>query len=472
VVVLRRVQGLAFLVVIALLLGLAVATYQKVFSGAVTVELQTDTVGNQLTEASDVKVRGVIVGEVRSVSASAQGATIELAIQPEHLAEIPANVNARLLPKTLFGERFVSLVIPDDPTPQRLAAGDVIPQDRSQNAIELERVIDDLLPLLQAVNPADLANTLGAVADALRGRGDALGQNLADTGSYVGQLNTVLPQLQSDVSLLADVADTYEAAAPDVLAVLDNLSVTASTVVDQSEQLRRTFTVVGSAAQTAAGFLQDNEGSLIQLAQGSRPVLSLFARYSPEYPCLLDGLTRFNPMISEAFGGDGDPALNLNLTVTLPPRNPYVPGDQPAYDDVSGPDCRGLDDIDGVIAAASRGEYYCPVPPLDGVDSTDNPVSGNPVCLGGTSPTDLPFDDPRAGREGTGVGTDLSLASALPAGLTDGGGSGESLAGSTAELDFVRALLGYQTGVDPAQVSDLAASSLAPLLRGTKVMVP
>ncbi len=33
-VALRRVQGLAFLLVLALLLGLAVATYQKAFSGA------------------------------------------------------------------------------------------------------------------------------------------------------------------------------------------------------------------------------------------------------------------------------------------------------------------------------------------------------------------------------------------------------------------------------------------------------
>lgn len=472
-VALRRVQGLAFLLVLALLLGLAVATYQKAFSGAVTVTLETDTIGNQLQRASDVKVRGVIVGEVRDVQASAQGATVELAIQPEYLDQIPADVNARLLPKTLFGERFVSLVIPDGASAERLAAGDTIPQDRSENAIELERVIDDLLPLLQAVDPADLSYTLGAVADALRGRGDRLGQNLADTGSYVGQLNTVLPELQADISLLADVADTYDSAAPDILAVLDNLSVTASTVVDQAEQLRRTFTVVGSSAQTAAGFLQDNEGALIQLAQGSRPVLSLLARYSPEYPCLLDGLSRFNPMISEAFGADGDPALNLNITVTLPPRNPYVPGDQPAYDDVSGPDCRGLDDIDGLIAAAAQGEYYCPVPPLDGVDSPDNPVSGNPRCLGGTGPEDIPFDDPRTGRDGTGVGTDLSLASAFPAGLTDGGALGAaSLSGSSAELDFVRGLLGYQTGVDPSQVSDLAASSLAPLLRGTQVMVP
>ena len=43
--------------------------------------------------------------------------------------------------------------------------------------------------------------------------------------------------------------------------------------------------------------------------------------------------------------------------------------------------------------------------------------------------------------------------------------SDTSLAGSTAELDFVKNILGYQTGVAPGDVSDLAASSLAPLLR-------
>ena len=45
------------------------------------------------------------------------------------------------------------------------------------------------------------------------------------------------------------------------------------------------------------------------------------------------------------------------------------------------------------------------------------------------------------------------------------------LAGSTAELDFVRNILGYQTGQEPGDVSDLSASTLAPLLRGTQVML-
>jgi virulence factor Mce-like protein len=449
-VILRRVQGVAFLVVLALLLGLSAAMYTKAFTEVATVTLETDTAGSQLQTASDVKVRGVIVGEVREVAASMEGATIELAIKPEYLEQIPADVSARLLPKTLFGERFVSLVLPENPAQERLADGDVIGQDRSENAIELQRVVDDLLPLLQAVEPQDLSYTLGSVAQALRGRGDRLGQNLAATGEYFGEINTVLPELQADISNLADFADTYDSAADDLLAVLDNLAVTNSTIVDQEEQLRRTFSVGTTSANELAGFLETNERNLISVAETSRPVLGLFAEYSPVYPCLLEGLTRSVPRIGETFGEDGDPALNLNIQVSFPPRNPYAPGDQPAYLDKTGPDCMALDNIDAEIAQAQDGEYYCPYPPNDGIESDESAERPEPVCY--RNGPDDGGDDPRAGA---------TTGNALPSGL----------AGSTAELDFVRSILGYQTGTDPGEVPDLSASTLAPLLRGKKVLL-
>jgi virulence factor Mce-like protein len=450
-VIRRRVQGLAFLVVLALLVGLSIATYQKAFIDVARVTLQTDTAGNQLQEASDVKIRGVIVGDVREVKATSEGADIELAIRPEFLDQIPADVSARLLPKTLFGERFVALQLPEQPAEERLADGDVIGQDRTENAIELQRVIDDTLPLLQAVQPEDLSYTLGAVADALRGRGDELGANLASTGQYFGQINTVLPELQADISELADFAETYNGAADDLLAVLDNLSITNTTVVDQAEQLRRTFTVGASSANVTAGFLETNERNLISLAETSLPVLGLFAQYSPEYPCLLAGLARSVPRIGETFGTDGDPALNLNIQVTFPPRNPYQPGDQPTYTSTAGPDCRGLDNIDGEIAQAQAGEYYCPSPPNDGIDSPESAERAEPACYAG--------------------GPDDASPSGNAAGSQAGNSLPHVLAGSTAELDFVRNILAYQTGVRPGEISDLAASTLAPLLRGKSVML-
>jgi hypothetical protein len=77
---------------------------------------------------------------------------------------------------------------------------------------------------------------------------------------------------------------------------------------------------------------------------------------------------------------------------------------------------------------------------------------GNPNCLGGSGPNDVP---PGAGNPNATAGQSLPF----------------QLAGSTAELDFVRNILAYQTGVKPGEVSDLAASTMAPLLRGTQVML-
>ena len=49
----------------------------------VHVTLQTDKVGNQLAPPSDVKLRGLIVGEVREVTADGATATVELALDPD-----------------------------------------------------------------------------------------------------------------------------------------------------------------------------------------------------------------------------------------------------------------------------------------------------------------------------------------------------------------------------------------------------
>src|SRR3954454_21928460 len=114
--VLLRTYGVVFLVVIALLVGLTVAIYDKVFVDVVHVTLETNRVGNQLAPPADVKLRGMIVGEVRKVSSDRTRASVDLALTPSTVGLIPSNVTARLLPKTLFGEKFVDLQIPSQPS--------------------------------------------------------------------------------------------------------------------------------------------------------------------------------------------------------------------------------------------------------------------------------------------------------------------------------------------------------------------
>lgn len=336
----RRLSGVAFLVIVALLIALTVALYQKAFTPVVKVSLKTDRIGNQLSAPADVKLRGVLVGEVRKVHSTGSGATIDLALKPDKVKDVPANVLAQLIPKTLFGEKYVLLVMPDLPSAQRIKAGDVIPQDRSKTALETEKVIDDLMPLLQSLKPQDLSTTLNALSTALRDRGDKLGANLSRTGAYFARLNPALPTLAQDMAGLADFSNNTADATPALLTVLDNLSASSRNLVEEKASLDTFLTSTTAFAASAQSIVAQNETRLVTLARDSLPSLTLFARYSPEYPCFLAGLARYDPIVEKTFGGL-QPGLHITVEVTSD-NGAYTPGQEPKYRDSRPPYCNGL----------------------------------------------------------------------------------------------------------------------------------
>jgi phospholipid/cholesterol/gamma-HCH transport system substrate-binding protein len=335
-----RLYGIAFIAVLALLLSLAVAVYQQAFTPVVRITLEADSLGNQLDPRADVKLRGLLVGEVRAVHADGEKATLDLALDPRYVASIPSDVHARLLPKTLFGEKYVDLVAPARPSARSIRAGDVITQDRTKVGMEVQQLLNDLLPLLRTVKPGELNATLSAFATALEGRGDRIGDNLTRVEGYLRRLNPHLPSLKEDIARFADVAEVYGDAAPDLMRILRNTVTTSRTLVEKKDQLAAGLRTTATVAGTAEDFLDDNGDRLITLGRVSRPTLELFARYSPEYPCLLDGLVRQEQASEDAFRGG---RMRITLEVVRP-QGAYRPGEEPRYADRSGPNCRGLPD--------------------------------------------------------------------------------------------------------------------------------
>src|SRR3954462_9317106 len=90
----RRLQGVAFLAVVAALLGLTVAIYNKSLPWQSTyqVTLEADRIGNQLVVPADVKLDGVLVGRVSGVTTSGSGAKLTLQINKSQIKSIPDNV--------------------------------------------------------------------------------------------------------------------------------------------------------------------------------------------------------------------------------------------------------------------------------------------------------------------------------------------------------------------------------------------
>ncbi|WP_245667934.1 MCE family protein [Actinomadura macra] len=426
-----RLLGLSMLVVIALLLALTVALFNKALTPVVKVEVAAERAGLQLLPRSDVKVRGLIVGEVRSTKATADGATLHLALDPDKARLIPNNVQARLLPKTLFGEKYVDLEIPEQPGPAGLRKGQVIQQDRSQAAVEIGKVLDDLLPLLQVVKPAQLNTTLNALATALQGRGDQLGRNLEQADELLRKINPELGTLVHDLHALSDVSDIYAAAAPDLLQTLRNLNVTSKTITAKKATIEQLIPAVTGLATDGNTFMRQNGPKIIGFNIANRDGLELIARYSPSLPCVFAGMMKLKPEAERVAGGNGSTTFNLTIEIVKPRPAYKYPLDLPEAKDQRNPRC-----------------YNLPNPKVPFPDY---------LALDGTQ-DDLWWKNPDPPNGGSGNrGRALSNVFVDP--------------GSMSENEQIKNVVGPMTRTPADEVSDVAQLMFAPLMRGSVVTV-
>jgi virulence factor Mce-like protein len=435
----RRLLGVGFIIVIAALVSLSIAMYNKAFTPVVKVSLSTDKIGNQLQVLGDVKARGLIVGEIRDITPTADGALLELALDPEKADLIPRNVSARFIPKTLFGDRYVALQIPDDPDARALSEGDRIEQDRSAPAVELSQALDHLLPVLQAVQPQKLSTTLTAISTALDGRGEQLGETLVELGKLVGEINPHVPQLTHDLRALVDVSDTYTEAIPDFVAALDDLTVTSRTVYEQRANLDVLFADLTMASGDLESFLRANSGNLIRLSDSSRDTLEILAKYSPSYPCFLHQMADLVDAAAPVFGqGTDAPGLHATIEVVVN-KGKYEPGkDTPEFDEHRGPRC---------YDPKQMGSPFPDQPP-DGPlrDGTSHGPQNRTQQDGVLPPANYPTQ---------------------PNALT----GADSIANTPAEQEFLAQLIAPGMGVSASEVPGWSTLLLGPMFRGAEVTV-
>jgi phospholipid/cholesterol/gamma-HCH transport system substrate-binding protein len=424
----HKTLGVAFLALVLFFVWGTYAIFTKKFVDYVPVTLQTTKIGLQLPALADVKIRGVIVGDVRGISSDGDGALLDLAIHPDKASIIPANTTAMILPKTLFGEKYVSLQVPDSPSAQSIAAGDTITQ--AEVALEVEQVLTDVYPLLRTVQPAELSYTLNAMATALEGRGEEIGRNLVILDDYLKRTNPQIPLLIDDLRKLGEVSEVYRSVVPELANLLRNSVTTGRTFIEKEQKIEAFFADVASFSSTSKDFLEQNGDNIIRLSEQGQQQLPMFARYSPEYPCLLKGIVNQLPMQEESFRG-----YTLHINLETLPRQPrgYDRRDDPAYADNRGPIDRGL----------------C------------NTVMGNSRW----GQNNLPPDYATAPKLQTGVDYPVGKRVAPGFDVTSG------FAGTASERTVVNAIAAPAMGVSVDEVPDVATLLFGPLARGTEVSV-
>jgi phospholipid/cholesterol/gamma-HCH transport system substrate-binding protein len=323
-----RVAGLVVFLIAALVLWLVFLQYKGDFTDKTKLTMLSDRAGLVMDPGSKVTYNGVQIGRVAQINEIERdgkpAAKFTLDVYPKYLRLIPANVDAKIVATTVFGEKYVSFTSPKNPLPQRITPQNVI--DARSVTTEINTLFQTITSIAQKVDPVKVNLTLSAAAQALSGLGDKFGQSIINGSAALDEVNPRMPTIRHDIQQLAVLGDTYADASPDLLDFLNNASTTAHTIHAQEKDLDRALLSAAGFGATGADIFNRGGPYLARGAADLVPSAQLLDTYSPEVYCSIRNLHDGEPKVAAFAGGRNGYSLRseteifsgLGLALSLP----------------------------------------------------------------------------------------------------------------------------------------------------------
>jgi len=465
--------------VMVFLVWLTWAFFNKSFTNYDNVTLTGVKAGLSLPENADIKLRGMIVGEVRKVEVKGDDVNFTLGMNPKLIDEVPADVSAQIVPKTLFGEKYISLIPSETPSGATLKAGDTI--RGAVVPIEFEKLLNDIYPLLTAVEPENLATTLSAFSTTLEGRGEDLGNTLVTLNNYLEKFNPETQGAVDDLIKLGELSDSYADDLPTVGRLLRNSVITSNTVVDKRTELAAFFDESRHLSDVLTTLFKASGNDMVAVAAQSVTPLGVGAKYAQTFPCFFKAYDRLiDERLDSVFRGL---TLHIDLEMVSPQPTKYIigeergrpspPGEHPIIpkqsvidnEPMANPDVHGIRD-DGTGGPAGLGTVCDDLNKFAAGEnpwSQANPWPGPPAetwkMVGLKNSHNQKFGPDSAFER-------AAVASLQAAGYYEPSLLGVDSPGQRAELNRIAAAT---TGVQVDDVPDVASLLLSPVVRGAGV---
>jgi phospholipid/cholesterol/gamma-HCH transport system substrate-binding protein len=276
----------------------------------VTVDIPS---ASRLIPTDEVRIAGVRVGEVKSLSAvkGTNGrppyARVKLALSPS-VGRLPADTHVSVQPASILGEQYVQLV----PGRSRLeiSQGRTLPLANAHPTVDLS----DLLGIFDRATARDIQTTVTSLGDGLAGRGTSLNESIGALARLLPSLETVSDAAGSPSARLGRLVDSYERfinglapASRQLAGVMHNGAVTfgalerqhrslGASIDDASPAERATTVALTALSRPLAGLagllteLRDPAGEIPPAARAATAAVSAGVRPLREIPVLADRL--------------------------------------------------------------------------------------------------------------------------------------------------------------------------------------
>jgi phospholipid/cholesterol/gamma-HCH transport system substrate-binding protein len=318
----------------------------------VTVELSAT---GGLFEGSAVTYRGVRVGKVTRIVATATGAEATVTLSGD--AEVPRDAHARVRSLSPVGEQYLDFQ-PSSAEGPYLDDGDRVSADATDIPASLSSTVVAVGKVLDQIDARKLRRLLVALSTGLGGTGDDLG-NLLDQGQAVlADLDAAWPQTDRLLRNAGPVLDLPVSSESDLRALAKSSRSLAAFLRDYDPELRATLRRTPDEIKQLRALLDDVADVLPGFLRTALPFTDEFVTHDPHLRALLQA---YAPGLGSLTDVIRNGELRLELIPDLDARCRYDVGRRDPRD----PDRRALQP--GGRCAASfahlqRGAAHVPGP--------------------------------------------------------------------------------------------------------------
>ena len=337
-----KTAGAVFLVIVSLVAAFIYLEFRGDLTNMTQLTLLSPRAGLVVEPGSKVTYNGVKIGRVARIDmVDDQGtpkARLTLDVDPRYIKDIPANVAADIRATTVFGNKYISFGSPKNPSIQHISAHAVI--DASAVTTEFNTLFETVTSIAEQVDPIKVNETLTATAQALTGLGDRFGESLENGNRILADLNPQMPQITYDNRRVADLADVYADASPDLFDGLENAVRTARTFNDHRTDIDEALMAALGFADDAADSFERGGPYLVRGAADLVPTTQLLDDYQGEILCTLRKFSDVQKRSAAVLGGNGY-SLASESGALAGAGNPYVyPDNLPRVNAHGGPEGR------------------------------------------------------------------------------------------------------------------------------------
>lgn len=234
-----------------------------------------------LYQGSDVRVLGVPVGKVDSVTPS--GTQVIVKMHYDANVQVPADAKAVIVSPSIVGDRFVQLT-PAYSGGQVLADGATLDEQRTAVPLELDQIYSSLDDLTVALGPNG-ANSKGALTDLLDttarnfgGQGAKFHRTISNFGKLSGTLADNKDQLFGSARQLEGFVRTLARNDKTVRSFNQSLAQVSAMLKGERGDLAASLHNLGIAMKQVSGFVKDNRQVLGQNISGLDDVTKILVK--------------------------------------------------------------------------------------------------------------------------------------------------------------------------------------------------